>query len=397
MALNFTRSAGDECNFGSGTSIDGFSTFTFWAWIRPTSFASDSFIWTKGLGAKELKTEASAIISGSVTRATTTASFETTTTLTLDVWNFIVFTYSESNGPKCFLGSLTAAATECSYSSAPTVGAGATVDDSANDFMCPDDVGFSEGLDGDIAEVGYHNAEFSLGQIRAIQFKRKPVSSLKLHAIYGWDGTSNVPEYSGNGNNGTPTGATVVAHVPLLNPFASQSSLLYAISTPKIVTINQVTETDTAQSITWAPKIRILGSVTETDTAQSITKALIALINQVTETNLAQSISWSPKNRLIAQVVESNIAFSITWSPKNRLVNLVTETNTAQTITPLTGLSALINQVLESNTAQSINWSPKIRIISQVLETDIAQAINSIGGLPVGNTDISSRRRRRRE
>ena len=397
MALNFTRSAGDECNFGSGTSIDGFTSFTFWAWIRPTSFATDSFIWSKGLGAKSIKTDSTGVLICVVNRATTNASLGTSTTMTLNAWNFIAFTYTESNGPKCYLGSLTSVATECSYASGPTTGSGASVDDSANDFMCPDDVGFSEGLDGDVAEVGYHNAELSLGQIRAIQFKRKPVSSLRLHAIYGWDGTSNVPEYSGNGNNGTPTGATVVAHVPLLNSFASQSSLLYAVSTPKIVTINQVTETDTAQPITWSPKVRILGSVTETNTAQSITKALIALINQVTETNLAQSISWSPKNRLIAQVSESNIAFSITWSPKNRLVNLVTETNTAQTITPLTGLSALINQVLESNTAQSINWSPKIRIISQVLETDIAQAINSIGGLPVGNTDISSRRRRRRE
>ena len=179
------------------------------------------------------------------------------------------------------------------------------------------------------------------------------------------------------------------------------------------VTIGQVTETDTAQAITWAPKRRLVNQVTETDLAQGIARLKTRAVGQVVETDLAQALT-ARKQRVLGQVVETDVAQVITRAGVAVPVGQVTETDLAQSIAwlvrrllnqaqeadiaqPMTrrktvsvgqtleanlaqGLfprkSRLLGQVIEVDLAQSIAWAPKTRVVQQVLETDLAQAIS---------------------
>lgn len=202
------------------------------------------------------------------------------------------------------------------------------------------------------------------------------------------------------------------------------------------VAVGQVTETDTAQAVSWNPKRRLItqaisaeiaqpitvrktrtiGQVTETDLAQPVTALLqhVVPVNQVTETDLAQPIAWAPKRRLInlvsetgiaqpitvkktralAQAVESDTAQSLT-DRKTKSLGLVTETDLAQALTHLKrtllgqasetdlaqpvslpgSIVVPVNPVSEADLAQPVAWAPKRRLVNQITETDAAQPL----------------------
>ena len=77
------------------------------------------------------------------------------------------------------------------------------------------------------------------------------------------------------------------------------------------VAVNQITETDTANSITWSPKNRLVNQIIETDLAQAITHIKLKLLGQTSETDLAQSINRS-KTRGISQISETDTADILT-------------------------------------------------------------------------------------
>lgn len=126
-------------------------------------------------------------------------------------------------------------------------------------------------------------------------------------------------------------------------------------------TVNQVTETDTAQAISWAPKRRIVNQTSEADTAQAITIAKSLGVGQVSETDLAQAISVG----------------------KRLAVGQATEIDLAQPITASNAKVIAVGQAAETDLAQAILWAPKIRVIGIALESDTAQPITAIGGQAV--------------
>ena len=54
-----------------------------------------------------------------------------------------------------------------------------------------------------------------LAQMQALQFNLHPTTNTLLLSHYGYNGTGTQPDWSGNGHNGTVTGATVADHVPM--------------------------------------------------------------------------------------------------------------------------------------------------------------------------------------
>lgn len=140
------------------------------------------------------------------------------------------------------------------------------------------------------------------------------------------------------------------------------------------VSVNQVTETDTAQAIT-RKKIKGIGQITETDSAQAITRVKTLGVGQVSETDAAQTLT-ALKQKGIGQTSELDTAQAIAWAPKNRLVNQVSETDSAQTINRLK--TRAIAQVEETDTAQALNRI-KTKAINQVEETDLAQPVSRSG------------------
>ena len=60
-----------------------------------------------------------------------------------------------------------------------------------------------------------HNTDLALAEIQRQQFRPHPLASTLVFCMLGYAGTGTQPDWSGNGNNGTVTGATVADHVPL--------------------------------------------------------------------------------------------------------------------------------------------------------------------------------------
>lgn len=145
--------------------------------------------------------------------------------------------------------------------------------------------------------------------------------------------------------------------------------------TAQFITVNQTTETDTAQSIT-SLKTKIIGQTTETELAQAITARKTKTVDQTTETDLAQTIT-ARKTNTINQTTETDLVQAITHL-KTKTVNQTTETDTAQTIT-VNPKRRLVNQTTETDIAQTITVNPQRRLIGQASETDTAQPITTNG------------------
>lgn len=139
-----------------------------------------------------------------------------------------------------------------------------------------------------------------------------------------------------------------------------------------IVTVNQITETDTAQPI-GRVKQEAIGQNTETDLAQTLTRRKVRTVNQASETDTPQAI-LGRKLHALAQVTEANLAQPVTrQSILHVAVTQVTETESAQTIT--TRKFKVLAQTSETDLAQPATRQ-KIKALGQTLETDLAQSMS---------------------
>jgi len=81
----------------------------------------------------------------------------------------------------------------------------------------------------------YFDRALSLGEIRSLQFHPRVLSGCVLYSHYGFNGTGTQPDWSGKGNSGTVTGATVSNHVPLGSPFGFDDPLPYIVTPSSVV------------------------------------------------------------------------------------------------------------------------------------------------------------------
>jgi len=194
-------------------------------------------------------------------------------------------------------------------------------------------------------------------------------------------------------------------------------------------TVNQVTNTNTAQAITKL-KRKAVGQIVETDAAQTITRRKTRAVGQIVETQTAQTVTRR-KTRTIGQVNEINASNAVTeltgqtivlgiatqtdsplnvTAKKSRAIGLVTQTNTAQTVNEIKskaiGLitetdlaqaftrrkTKTVGQVVQTNTAQALT-KLKFKAVGRVTETQIAQAITRRKSRAIGQvttTDTAS-------
>jgi hypothetical protein len=230
MALLFTSGSNDRVNFGSGATLDNVTTGTTVAWVYPTSLAADQRFWQKGLagtgnywGFAPDFSVGSGTLGIEIQRATSNCeAISVTGTLTANVWNFVCATWNTGGAAgdqRLYVGTLTANAAEASYSS-QTAGSGSVGDNSGADLIgCNRSTG-GIALVGRMAVVALWNRQLTLGEIIEQQWRPRPTSGCVLMAHLGYNGTGSQPDWSGNGNAGTVTGATVIDHVPVASPFA---------------------------------------------------------------------------------------------------------------------------------------------------------------------------------
>lgn len=236
MALAFVENSADTVNFGSGASLDDLTTYTRLLWIKRTAdtLAEDRVInkatWASG-GWKTLAINANESITHFVMRATAHGN-RGGSSLDLDAWNFLAAPYDETNGPRIFKGTLSALATEISYTEADATGTGATGADAAYALT----VGYNADMPSNsagvtIASVMVYNTTLTLAQIQTQQFTPRPIfTGCVLFSHLGFNGTGAQPDWSGNANAGTVTGATVADHVPLGRPYSLGANYVSYVS-----------------------------------------------------------------------------------------------------------------------------------------------------------------------
>lgn len=174
----------------------------------------------------------------------------------------------------------------------------------------------------------------------------------------------------------TDTSQAVTARQTQAIGQVSETDTALAVAITQSRTVGQVTETDAAQAVT-SLQPRAVAQVSETDTAQAIATQQAGAIGQVSETDAAQAIAVTQIASL-GQVSETDTAQSFV-ARQAEVVAQVTETDTAQAIAVLQ--SRAIEQVQESDTAQGLSTAMGL---AQVVETDTARDLSVIGGTALG-------------
>jgi hypothetical protein len=230
MALNYTST--NRTDIGSAAALDDMAQGTALFWVKLTTVSPASAFLKlfdkRQSGVTSLGINPSSpgpnVLSLFVQRATTnlnvTAAPGNFAALGTGKWVFIVAVW-DTNGAngdqKLYVGDRATPAAEPSSYTVQTVGSGAiTTNGTGNMFLGNRDNG-GQPLEGDIAISQIVNRIMTQGEIRALQWQPMWVSGTIARHVHGWNGTTNVPDLSGNGNTGTITGATVSAHVPLGN------------------------------------------------------------------------------------------------------------------------------------------------------------------------------------
>lgn len=237
MALTFGALTSDRVNCGSAAAIDDFAAFTMLTWCYPTALNDNRTLISKTGGPGTGKYLTAKLTAGNlaltVDRATADGVYVTNDTplSTLNKWYLVAATYDEAATPsiRIYVGDLAAIAVERTYGTA-TNGSGATGTDAANSLLIGNFSTNNLAWQGRIAVASYINRALTLQEIISWQFRPRVISGCLGLWQLGWNGVSTQPDYSGNANNGTVTGATVGDHVPLGPFFGMVSEVPYVVA-----------------------------------------------------------------------------------------------------------------------------------------------------------------------
>lgn len=217
MSLVFGAASTDRVALGTGISL---TEFTWLLWYYPTSNTGpQNLMWkTTASGRHNIERKFGDVddFEVQVQRATTIGTCATTgVDRPLNAWKFLAVTVLDADGgPRVFHGSLTALAVEASYSSRAE-GTGAIESGSGLSMSLGNGPTWNEPLIGRIGAVAVINRKLSLGEIQSWQYRPRMIAGCVGFWRLGWNGTGSQPDWSGTGNAGTVTGATVGDDVPL--------------------------------------------------------------------------------------------------------------------------------------------------------------------------------------
>jgi hypothetical protein len=215
-----------------------------WAWIYPTSKKNSRFVTAMTddfseaffLNDSEAGTEPNLRVY--CTRATTDLTYQSTTTLPLNEWAFIAYTLdtgaSAGNLVKMYTGSLTATVTEVSYQVSPQDGAGA-FNSRNGELRIGNRYSTPRNLDPEarIAVLGMISGRASavtVGELATLQWHPRKVENTTHLMWLGLHTATSAIDYSGNASNGTVTGTTHVAGLPMRPLFGLDVRHPYEVS-----------------------------------------------------------------------------------------------------------------------------------------------------------------------
>lgn len=187
--------------------------------------------------------------------------------------------------------------------------------------------------------------------------------NVRMEAAYRL--VSGPGSYGGAGDAFTVTdgtsGSIIAVHVELLPGVAAAT----------VVGVGQVTETDTAGTVTGR-KTRPVGQVTEAETAQPATRRKTALSARVVETDTATAAT-EVHRRTAGQPAETDTAVPVARH-KRRATGQPGEADTAQPVNRRK--AAVIGQVVDTAVARPVAWPPT-RLAGRTAETDTARPVTA--------------------
>lgn len=225
MALTFGAATSDRVRIEASSVLNSMGVYTLWAWVYPTSLTADRRILSKldsvafngwawqftsaGNGGNSGNLELYHSFSGTPD-ANAVAN---TLPLVVNRWNFIAASVDASNVPRLYRGLQDIPVAECGYASQVT-GVGSPNNDSGNPIYLANEDTFATAFPGRIATLGVINGRaLSVGDLRMIQYRPQAVpGTVMLFQELGFNGTKLQPDWSGHGNHGAVTGATVSGH-----------------------------------------------------------------------------------------------------------------------------------------------------------------------------------------
>jgi hypothetical protein len=234
MALTFGGATTDVVSV-TDTDLDSHTAYTYLTWTYPTTQTGDRRLWRKNsnVGGQANQAVWNALDTNELRfvtfRATTNdLSISTGQNFALNTWHCFAFTHSAGSGNRIYYGTLGTNMAEVSYGT-QTVGTGALVSDAGGALGIGNLVGGSTAWQGRISDFAYLNVELTLAEIQLWQFNPHNMAGTKLFHKLGSNGTTNVPDWSGNGCTGTVSGCSVSDDPPLRPWFGHDMSTgLYA-------------------------------------------------------------------------------------------------------------------------------------------------------------------------
>lgn len=223
MALTFAAGSGDRVDHGSAASLDNLTqtALTVWAWVYRTGEGADQSVLSKmGAGAvgwlwRLHGGSPSGSMSLLVDRATTDTIYTTSVAVVAaNTWTFVAVTYDPAAAPavRMYSGTLAGAVSEITSFVSPTGnvnGSGTPSADAAFNLYVGNVQLTNLAFEGRIERGGVVNRVLTSSDLEAIRLaviKDCNVADTKLLVSYR---NGDVTDYSGNGNTGTITGATV--------------------------------------------------------------------------------------------------------------------------------------------------------------------------------------------
>lgn len=224
MSLVFGGAASNRVTVVPDASINSLGDMTVLAWIYPTSAAISGLV-TKGTAGGnnrrsfEVAQNVVQSVYATVDCATSSASSQSqANTVVSNQWQVVGMRYDDTTKTiDLFWGDVATLIAEVTYDS-QTAGSGAVGNnDAADQFIGCFGSGSSGSFAGRIGAVAIFNEQLALAEMETWQFSPYPnKSSCVLDILLGQDGTGTQRDLSGNGNNGTITGATLGADDPQL-------------------------------------------------------------------------------------------------------------------------------------------------------------------------------------
>lgn len=216
MSLIFGGATTDVVSVAAHASLNNLATKTVLLWVYVTTLTTNRAYWGKNTGNFFNHSGSTGNIRVGADRSSGDSNYITNNTpVALNTWTCVAFTYDNAATPPIHIYTGTVLPlVEATYGTA-TDGSGSVVNDSGSAMLWGNRSAIDAAIQGRIAVGMMWNRVLTLGELRAQQFNPHMTAGCVDFKIFGFNGVDTQPDYSGNLNAGTVTGATVGPHAPL--------------------------------------------------------------------------------------------------------------------------------------------------------------------------------------